>query len=112
VKRSLLLIALIWAGVSPSFAQAGKPVTYEGIEVKQTLNTGTGQRVSTVFLKLANSNAEAVEVRNIRCEFYDGAKLAKQFSIPRLMVQPGSDKYEAPEKVEGPFNRPVCKLGK
>jgi hypothetical protein len=112
VKRFLLLIPLIWASASPSFAQARTPLTYEGIEVQQVLNTGTGQRVSTVFLKLANPNAEAVEVRNIRCEFYDGTKLAKQFSISRLMVQPGSDKYEAPEKVEGPFNRPVCKLGK
>jgi hypothetical protein len=112
VKRFLLLIPLIWASASPSFAQARTPLTYEGIEVQQVLNTGTGQRVSTVFLKLANPNAEAVEVRNIHCEFYDGTKLAKQFSISRLMVQPGSDKYEAPEKVEGPFNRPVCKLGK
>ena len=112
MKRFLLLIPLISASASPSFAQAGMPVTYGGIEVEQVLNTGTGKRVSTVFLKLANSNAEAVEVRNIRCEFYDGTKLARQFSISRLMVQPGSDKYEAPEKVEGSFNRPVCKLGK
>lgn len=112
MKRFLFLAPLIAASVAPAFAQAGKPVTYEGLEVKQTLHTGNGYRISTVFLELSNPNAKAVEVRNIRCEFYDRDKLVKQFSIPRLMVRPGVDKYEVPEKVEGAFNRPICKLGK
>lgn len=112
MKRFLLLFSLIPVGVLPSFAQTKQSVVYEGLQVKMALNTATGKRASTIVLKLSNPNAEAVEVRNIRCEFYDGDKLAKQFSIPRLMVQPGMGQYEAPEKVEASFDRPICKLGK
>jgi hypothetical protein len=110
--RLLLLVPLIAACATPAVAVAGKSVSYEGLEVKQTLQTGTGKRVSTVYLRLSNPNPEAAEVRNIRCEFFDGGKFFKTISVPRLTVRPGMDKYELPERVEGPFDRPICKLGK
>jgi hypothetical protein len=110
VRRVLLVFSLVFAAL-PYPAQAQQPVEYRGMSIS-TIVRNDNDRTSTVFVRLFNPNQKPVEARNIRCEFHKGDQLVKRLSISRVTVQPGEGEYEAPEKVEAQFNRPVCKLGK
>ncbi|MGO4570593.1 hypothetical protein [Microvirga sp. 2TAF3] len=106
----IALGALTIAG-SPCLAQGLKPVEYRGMNIK-TVVQSSNARTSTVFLLFFNPNEKPAEARNINCEFHQGERLVKKFTIARLTVRPGEGEYEAPEKLGAPFNRPICKVGK
>jgi hypothetical protein len=91
--------------------QERQPVEYRGLSARTTLSTG-GQQISTIVLRFYNPNGTPIDVRDTRCEFRNGETIVKQFSIGRIAVQPGESKYEAPQRVEVPFNRAVCRPGK
>lgn len=117
MKTTMLLAGGFLLSAFPVFAQAKLPIENKGLSVSQAIRTGAAgvsetQGQATVFLKLANPNSEPVEIRNTICQFHQDGHLVKQLSIKRITVQPGEREYEAPEKVEGMFNKAGCQLGK
>ncbi|MBZ6077496.1 hypothetical protein [Microvirga puerhi] len=115
MSRVVIAFGFLSLGAGACLAATLKPVENKGLSVERAIHRSSGSEkvLSTkIFLQLMNPNDTSVDVRNVRCEFHDGDKLVKQFSIARLTVKPGENKYEAPQTVDGSFNRALCKLGK
>ncbi|NIX75741.1 hypothetical protein [Microvirga terricola] len=111
MKPVLIALGFCVLMAEAGFAASLKPVEYRGMNIK-TVVQSSNARTSTVFLLFFNPNEKPAEVRNISCEFHQGERLVKKFTIARLTARPGEGEYEAPEKLDAPFNRPICKVGK
>jgi hypothetical protein len=114
VKASLIFTLLAAASAAtPALAQSRRPVQYVGLSARTAVKIGqpVESDSSVVVLRFRNPNGAPAEVRNTRCEFHNGRLLVAEFTIPRISVPPGDYVYEAPQTIQGRFNRARCKPG-